>query len=107
MILGFAESAAAGFFAAFVNLVDGCPGAALGFLHGQAAFFVPFLDVLGLAVLFVGVLGLIATGHVGSPFKFDLADGAASRAPRERADDSPFDQLVTISKGFLPPMGHR
>jgi hypothetical protein len=59
------HSAAAGTapLSAVGHLVDGGPGAAFGFFGRQAAGFVAFLDVLGLALLFVGVTGFVAARH--------------------------------------------
>src|SRR5690606_31671783 len=55
----------AGLLAAAIVLVDGGPGAALGLLVGNAAILVAFLDMLGLALLLVGIGTLVALGHVG------------------------------------------
>src|SRR5207302_10965633 len=56
-------AARATFLAAAGHGVDRGPGAALGFSLGGASLLVAFLDVLGLAFLFLGVLGLLSTGH--------------------------------------------
>src|SRR6185503_7459991 len=58
---GLAAAAAPGVLAALVVLVDGGPGPALGFLPGNPALLVALLDVVGLALLLVGVL---VAGHV-------------------------------------------
>src|SRR5690348_13010944 len=55
MILRLAVPAAAGFFAAAVNLVHRRPRAPLRFALGDAALLVSFFDVFGLTLLFVGV----------------------------------------------------
>jgi hypothetical protein len=44
-------------------LVDGCPGAAFGLALRNAALLISFLDIHGLALLLVGVAGLVAAGH--------------------------------------------
>ena len=46
----------AGLVAATAFLVDGGPGTALGFLLGNAAILVAFLDMLGLAFLLFGIV---------------------------------------------------
>src|SRR5262245_29142767 len=57
--------------AAFL-LVDGRPGAPLGFLLADAALLVAFLDVLRLALLAVGVLRFVAARHrVSSRFEWN------------------------------------
>jgi hypothetical protein len=66
MIFRFSVSTAAGLFAAFVDFIHRRPRAALGLFLRQAALFVAFLDVLGLAFLLVGVLRFVASGHAGS-----------------------------------------
>jgi hypothetical protein len=59
------HSAAAGTapLSAVGHLVDGGPGAAFGFFGRQTAGLVALLDVLGLALLFVGVTGFVAARH--------------------------------------------
>jgi len=64
-------AAGAAFLAAAGHLVDGGPGAPLGLVFWDAALFVAFLDVLGLALLLVGVARFVAAGH-GSPPKLRL-----------------------------------
>src|SRR5690606_14511082 len=56
-------SRSAGAFTAAGLLVDRRPGAGFGFLFGNAPGLVALLDVLGLALLLVGVLVFTATGH--------------------------------------------
>ncbi len=56
-------AAGAGFLAATALLVDGSPGAGLGLLLGNATVFVAFLNVLSLALLFVGIGGFVTLGH--------------------------------------------
>ena len=63
MVFRFAVAAATFLLAAFVYLVNGSPGAALGFFLRNSALFVPFFDMLGLPFLFVGVLALVTTRH--------------------------------------------
>jgi hypothetical protein len=53
-------------------LIDGCPGAALSFILGSAAFLVAFLDVLGHALLLVGITGFVSAGHKTSISCFSL-----------------------------------
>jgi hypothetical protein len=53
----------AGFLAAAAFLVDRRPGAAFGLLLGDAAVLIAFLDMFGLALLFVGVAALVAARH--------------------------------------------
>src|SRR5437762_13620779 len=62
-----AAARAAGLLAAAVVLVDRRPGPPLGLLLGDAALFVAFGDVVGLALLLVGVLRLVALGHGRPP----------------------------------------
>src|SRR5690606_37870091 len=57
----------AGLLAAAILLVDRRPCAALGLLVRHPALFVAFLDVLGLALLLVGVGGLVSLAHGGAP----------------------------------------
>lgn len=52
-----------GFFSTPVLLVDGRPCAFLGFFPGNAIVAVAFLDVLGLALLLVGVSGFVSSWH--------------------------------------------
>src|SRR5690348_15902091 len=52
-----------GLLAAAVVLVHGRPGPALGLLVGDAALLVALGDMIGLALLLVGVFRLVATGH--------------------------------------------
>src|SRR3954469_5961051 len=66
--------AAAGF------LVDGRPGAPLGFLRADAALLVAFLDMLGLAFLLVGVARFVTAGHAASPSLLRLLKSNARRA---------------------------
>src|SRR5262249_55967226 len=54
---------AAGFIAAAGLLLDRCPGPADGRLLGHAALLIAFLDMLGLALLLVGVAALVAARH--------------------------------------------
>ena len=53
----------AALLAAAVLLVDGRPGPRLGFVLGDAPLLVALLDVLGLALLLVGVRRLVAARH--------------------------------------------
>src|SRR2546428_4859861 len=62
MALGLAASGAA-LLAAAALLVDRGPGPAFRFLLGHAPGLVAFLDVLRLALLLVGVAGLVAPRH--------------------------------------------
>jgi hypothetical protein len=55
--------ARAGGFAAAAFLVDGSPCPALGFFLGNAAIFVPLLDMFGLALLFARVTTLVSAWH--------------------------------------------
>src|SRR5690606_10318736 len=48
-------------------LVDRGPGARFGFLGRYAALFVTLLNMLSLALLFVGIAGFIASGHDRAP----------------------------------------
>src|SRR5436190_22396399 len=57
-VLGL-PAAATALLAAVVAGVDRRPGPAFGFLRGRAPFLVAFFDVLGLALLFVRVLGFV------------------------------------------------
>src|SRR5262249_22585960 len=63
-----AAAGAARLLAAGIVLVDRGPGAPLGFLLADALLLVTFLDVLGLALLLVGVFRLAALGHERSPY---------------------------------------
>ena len=63
MILAFAVTAASGFFPATMNLVDSGPGPTLGFAVGNPAALVPFLYVLSLPLLLVGVFGFVSAWH--------------------------------------------
>src|SRR5690606_38961249 len=54
---------AAGLLAAAVLLVDGGPGDALGVFPGTAFLALAFLDVLGLALLLVGIGRLVSAWH--------------------------------------------
>jgi hypothetical protein len=56
-------SSGATLLAAVGLLVHGRPGTPLGFLFGNAAMLVAFLDVLGLALLLICITGLIAAWH--------------------------------------------
>src|SRR5687768_16732948 len=56
-------AARAGQIAAARFLVDGRPGAPFGVRLGNALLLIAFLDVLGLALLLVGVGALVAAGH--------------------------------------------
>src|SRR6516162_8899779 len=62
VILGLAAARAA-FLPSVSFLVDRRPGATLGFILGHTALLVAFLDVFGLAFLFVGIAGLISARH--------------------------------------------
>src|SRR5690606_26891798 len=75
-----------GALAAAGLLVHRRPGAGLGFVLGNALGLVALLDVLGLALLLVGVFVLAASGHgggsagncsleAGRPARFAPADG--------------------------------
>src|SRR3954468_2901203 len=44
-------------------LVHGGPGSALGFILGDAALFVTFLDMFGHSLLLAGVTRFVSTGH--------------------------------------------
>jgi hypothetical protein len=46
-----------------VLLVDGRPGSPLGFILGYATPLITFFDVLGLALLLIGVTGLVTAWH--------------------------------------------
>src|SRR3954447_19018811 len=59
--------AGAALLAAVGFLVDGRPGAPLSFVFGHASAFITLFDMFGLTLLFVGVTGLVATGHGVSP----------------------------------------
>src|SRR6266550_6760727 len=63
MIFRFSVTTTARFFTAVRCLVDGRPGAALGFILRYAAFLVAFLDVVGLSFLLVGVFRFITAWH--------------------------------------------
>lgn len=65
-LVGFFTAAGAGFFSTAAHFVFGGPGPTFGFFLGDAAFFVAFFDVLGLAFLFARVTGLVAAWHSGS-----------------------------------------
>src|SRR5215469_8596520 len=60
-------AARAALLAAAAFLVDGRPGAPLGFLVGNAALLVALGDVVGLALLLVGVLRFVAARHREPP----------------------------------------
>jgi hypothetical protein len=60
--------------AAAVILVDGGPGPAFGLLLGDATLLVALGDVIRLAILLVGVLGLVSARHAA------LLDGGSSAA---------------------------
>src|ERR1700710_3109310 len=62
--MGIRRSAAGtAFITAAAFLVHRCPGPAFGLLIGHAAMLVAFRDMLGFAVLLVGVFGFIALWH--------------------------------------------
>jgi hypothetical protein len=65
----FAASRAA-FFSTAGHFIDGRPRATLGFFAAQAARFITFFDVSGLAFLFAGIAGFVAFGH-GRDFVFE------------------------------------
>src|ERR1043166_5864890 len=67
VILGLAVAATARLLAAAVHLVDRGPGAPFGFVLGHAMFEIPFLDVLGLPLLFIRVFGF-SSSSLGSYF---------------------------------------
>jgi hypothetical protein len=59
----FGPAAGAALLPAVRFLVHGRPSAPFGLLLRNAAVFVAFLDVLGLALLLAGVTGFVAAGH--------------------------------------------
>jgi hypothetical protein len=75
-------AAGAAFVAAAGFLVDGGPGAPLGFLPADAAAFVALLDVFGLAFLLVGIAGFVAARHDRLPWRCGCE--SATRAGRAR-----------------------
>src|SRR5687767_13659835 len=75
LVLGLA-AAAAGLLAAAVDRVDGRPRAALGLAGADSAFLVALGDVLGLALLLVGVFRLVSSGHAGRRSKPRTTSGA-------------------------------
>src|SRR5215469_4551034 len=76
-------AARAALLAAAALLVDGRPGAPFGLLFREAAAFVAFGDVVGLAFLLVGVLGLVAPGHaVPRSLVWCFRDAKTSVTPR-------------------------
>jgi hypothetical protein len=91
-VFGLAVSAAARLFAAFVNLVDGRPGAAFRLVLGHAAALVTFLDVFGLPFLLFGILRFVASGHDLAPFARISARKAAISIPcaSPKQTDFPF-----------------
>lgn len=64
VILGLAVTATAGFFAATMHGVHGGPGAAFGFIFGNAPFLVALFYVLGLPLLLVGVFRFVSARHL-------------------------------------------
>src|SRR4051794_28356526 len=62
MVFGFTPAGAA-FLAAVGFLVHRGPGPALGFVLGDAALLVTFLDMLCHPLLLAGVAGFVSTGH--------------------------------------------
>jgi hypothetical protein len=62
MVFALAAAGAA-FLTAVANLVYGRPGAALGFVIGNATFFVAFLYVFGHSFLLVRVFIFVASWH--------------------------------------------
>src|SRR5436190_22318147 len=62
VIFGPAASGAT-LLAAVGFLVDGGPGSALGFILGDAALFVTFLDMFGHSLLLAGITRFVSTGH--------------------------------------------
>src|SRR5712671_6952097 len=85
-------AAGAALVAAAGLLVDGCPCAPLGFRLAEAAFLIAFLDVFGLALLLVGVAGLVSARHGRLPWMARLpnlatrsdAPGSVNEGKRER-----------------------
>lgn len=61
-------TAGSGLLATTAFLVNGGPGAALGLLLGNATVFVALLDVVSLALLLVGIGGLVTLRHGTSPW---------------------------------------
>jgi hypothetical protein len=57
----------AGLVAAARLLVHRCPGTAFGLFVADTAILIAFLDMLGLALLLVGIFILVALGHHASP----------------------------------------
>src|ERR1041385_8229672 len=85
VILGPAVAATARLLAAAVHLVDRGPGAPFGFVFGHAVLEIPFLDVLGLPLLFIRVFAFIPSRHGSSFFLFPtLSDARTSPPPRPR-----------------------
>jgi hypothetical protein len=66
-LIHLATATAAALFPTASHLVLGGPSTALGFLARHAAPDIPFLDVLGLPLLFAGVGRFISTRHVCPP----------------------------------------
>src|SRR5690606_35094004 len=66
-ITGLVATAGAGFVATAIVLVDRGPGATLGFIGRDAPLFIALLDMLGLALLLVGIGGFVTLGHGSSP----------------------------------------
>jgi hypothetical protein len=58
-------SARTAFFAAAGYFIDGRPSASLGFAALEAARFITFFDVFGLAFLFARITGFITLWHNG------------------------------------------
>jgi len=65
--LAFSLSGATLALAASGLLVDGRPCSRLSLFFGNAALFVAFFDMLGFALLFLCVLGLVTSRHDVSP----------------------------------------
>src|SRR6266571_4475286 len=63
MVLGFAITAAAGFFSAVMNRIDCCPSATLSFFFGHTALLVTFFDVSCLTFFFVRIFVFVTSWH--------------------------------------------
>src|SRR5690606_1154958 len=82
----FLAAARARLVAAAALLVDGRPRAGLGGFLRSSAFLVAFGDVLGLALLLVGVLVLVSSGHLATPLRPSVGTGAHEGRQEFRAE---------------------
>src|SRR5690606_26459695 len=91
-VAGLRAATRARFLAAAIVLVHRRPGAALGFVLAHALFLVAFLDMLGLALLLVGIGGFIALGHfclLSCKTRRHSAGGTKARLPFRRPGGKP------------------